>query len=70
MNRDKRKPDEDMSDLGLEEALVRLMQTDPEELAAEIEAVKNKNREVEEYVEERRDSIRRGAFRTKHRFRL
>lgn len=59
-----------MSDLGFEEALTRLLRTDPEELASEIEKTKEKDREVSEFVEERRDSIRRGARRTKHRFRI
>ena len=70
MNGGSRKPDKEVSDLGFEEALARLMQTDPEELAAEVEAVKDKDREIAAYVEERRDSIGRGARRTKHRFRL
>ena len=36
----------------------------------EIEQVKRETDEVEKYVEERRDSIRRGARRSKHRFRI
>jgi hypothetical protein len=53
-----------------DEVVARLLQTDKEELEGEIERTKREADEAGQYVEERRDSIRRGARRTKHRFRL
>ena len=66
----KRKPDMDMSDLGFDEALARLIQTAPEEVADEAARLKREQEEVKAYVEERRDSIERGARRSSRRFRL
>ena len=47
-----------------------ILQTDKKELENETERVKREADEVGEYVDERRDSIRRGARRSKHRFRI
>lgn len=54
----------------LDEVLARLLQTDKKELEDEIAKTKREADEAGKYVEERSDSIRRGARRTKHRFRL
>jgi hypothetical protein len=59
------------SDMPFDEALARLIQTESKDVADEIEEIKRHDREVEEYVEERRRSIRQGARRgPKKRFRL
>ena len=57
-------------DMPFEEALARLLQTDPAELADSVKETREKEKEVERYIEERRDSIRRGARRAPKRFRL
>ncbi|MGB6538435.1 MAG: hypothetical protein WBF58_21025 [Xanthobacteraceae bacterium] len=59
-----------LSDLAFDEALARFIQTDPKELADSLEEIKRRDREVEEYVNERRASIKQGARRAKKRFRL
>lgn len=69
MSERKKKPSA-LSDLAFDEALARLIQTDPKELADTLDKIKREDREVKEYVEERRQSIRRGARRAKKRFRL
>lgn len=53
-----------------DEVVARLLQTDKKELEDEIAKTKREADEVGKYVEERSDSIKRGARRTKHRFRL
>jgi hypothetical protein len=68
MKAGKRKPDKDMFDLDFDEAMARLMLTVPEEVEDMVEAIKKEDEGVKAYVEERQDSIRRGARRTKHRF--
>jgi hypothetical protein len=69
MSERKRKPR--LSDMSFDEALARFIQTDPKEVADEIDKIKRRDREVEEYVEERRRSVRHGARRgPKKRFRL
>lgn len=70
MKAGKRKPDKDMFDLEFDEALARLLQTSPEEVEGLIETIKKDDEGVKAYVEERRDSIQRGALRSKHRFRI
>lgn len=60
----------ELSNFGFDEALSRLIQTDPQEVEEAIEAAKLKEEEVSRYVEERRDSIARGARRSRARFRL
>jgi hypothetical protein len=57
-------------DMSFEEALRRLAQTDPDEARDELEKIAKKEEEVERYVREREDSIRRGARRARKRFRL
>jgi hypothetical protein len=57
-------------DMGFMEALRRFAQTDPDELAEAKKKAEEEIREVDQYVEERKESIRRGARRTKHRLRL
>lgn len=60
-------------DMPFEEALARLLQTDPRELPGKLaeEFVRAKDkaekevREIDRYVEERRSSIRKGARRDK-----
>lgn len=63
----KKKPSLDMP---FEEALARFISTDPKELEDEIAKVKADAEETERYVEERRQSIKRGARRAPKRFRL
>jgi hypothetical protein len=58
------------SDLSFDQALANFIQTDPRELADEIEQIKRQDREVSDYVEQRRGSIRQGARRAKERFRI
>ena len=60
----------DMSNLGFDEALARLIQTDPKEIEDAADSVKRDDKEVREYVQERRESIAKGARRTSHRFRI
>jgi hypothetical protein len=57
-------------EMSFEEALARLLQTDPAELREEKRRAEEEVREIDAYVEERKESIRKGARRTKHRFRL
>jgi hypothetical protein len=63
----KRKP---VSEMGFNEALARFVHADPKEVEDEIEKLKREEREAAEYVEERRESIRRGTRRAPKRFRL
>lgn len=56
--------------LGFDEALRRLAQTDPKELRDSIAQALHDEEETREYVEERRESIRKGARRAGKRFRL
>ncbi len=60
----------DLSGMGFDEALARFIETDREEVEDAMKGVERDDREVREYVEERRDSIRRGARRAGKRFRL
>ncbi|WP_224543117.1 hypothetical protein [Mesorhizobium sp. CA16] len=50
-------------------ALERLFRVDPKEIESEIEKTKRKEGENERYVEERHESIRRGARRAPRKFR-
>ena len=56
--------------MGFEEALARLIQTDPAEIIDARERVNKAQEDVEQNAAERRDSIKRGARRTNHRFRI
>ena len=56
--------------MGFNEALARLAQTDPKDLADTYEQVQQDDAKVDKYVEEREQSIRRGARRAGKRFRL
>ena len=60
----------DMSNIGFDEALARLIQTDPAEAEAAAESVRRDDEEARKYVKERSDSIARGARRSRTRFRL
>jgi hypothetical protein len=66
------KRDKEPTDLEMDfgEALRRFIQTDPKELADLAEEAQRKGENVERYVQERIDSIRRGARRAPKRFRL
>ena len=66
----KRKKGADLHDLSFQEALGRFLNTDPKELEEEIERVKRKQEAAEQYVEERKKSIRKGARRANKKFRL
>lgn len=66
----KGKPKVDLSNLGFDETLARLIQTDPTEVADTADKVKREDEEVSKYVRERRESIARGARRTNHRIRI
>lgn len=54
----------------LDEALARLIRTDPNEIIDSQEAVKRDEEEVDQYVAERERSIGRGVRRAGKRFRL
>lgn len=54
----------------LDEALARLLQTDPNEIIDGQEAVKRDEEDVDRYVAEREQSIGRGIRRAGKRFRL
>jgi len=49
-------------------ALRRFAQTDPKELSDMLEETKRKGEAIDEYVEERKRSIRRGARRAPKRY--
>jgi hypothetical protein len=66
----KRKPNALLNDMGFDEALARFMQTEKREVDGVIERVIREEQAVTDYVEERRESIRRGARRTGSRFRI
>jgi hypothetical protein len=68
--RERRRKAPTLSDMSFDQALARFIQTDPREVADEIDEIKRRDREVMDYVEERRRSIRQGARRAKKRFRL
>jgi hypothetical protein len=57
-------------DMPFDEALRRLIETDPKDLEDLIRKGRKGVEEVETYVEERQRSIRRGARRSRKRFRL
>jgi hypothetical protein len=69
-----RKPHKDRSEpflgMSFDEAVKRLVQTDPKELEDAFAETQRESEEVKPYVEERRESIRKGARRTSKRFRL
>lgn len=65
-----RKPNADISDLSFDEALARLIRTDNKELADAKDRIDSEDEGVRQYVEERRESIRSGARRSRDRFRL
>ena len=56
--------------MAFDEALARLLQTDKKELEDTVDQVRREEAEAERYVEERRESIRKGARRAPKRFRL
>jgi hypothetical protein len=53
-----------------DKALRRLAQTDPKELKDAFAEAQRESDEVKRYVEERKESIRKGASRAAKRFRL
>ena len=57
-------------DMSFDEALRRYGQTDPKELADMIEEANRAGEDAEKFIEERIESIRRGARRAPKRFRL
>jgi hypothetical protein len=57
-------------DMSFEEVLARLLQTDPAELADSVKEMREKEKEVERFIREVDDDIRRGARRARKRFRL
>jgi hypothetical protein len=63
----KRKPPASL-DMPFEEAVARLLQTDPREIADAHERLKRAQEDTKKYVEERRDSIRQGARRSPARW--
>ncbi len=52
-----------------EKTIARLLQTDPKELADALEQAPKKQRDIDRYVKEREESIRKGARRARKRFR-
>ncbi|MFN3818539.1 MAG: hypothetical protein ACK4R0_06030 [Blastomonas sp.] len=67
--RKKGKPDMDMSNLGFDEALARLIQTDPKEIANLHERVAKDAKEIESDAKEHFDDIKSGGRRFKRPFR-
>jgi hypothetical protein len=65
-----KKRDKDPPELDMEfgEALKRFVQTDPKELSDMIEEAKRRGEAIDEYIEERKRSIRRGARRAPKRY--
>ena len=59
-----------LAGMSFSEAIQRLVQTDPKELADAFAETERENEEARRYVEERRESIRRGARRVPKRFRI
>ena len=66
----KRVPSKDLTDMGLDEALSRLIQTDRRELDDAYKRVEREGREVEEDVERLFEEGRRGDRRFKRPCRL
>ncbi len=56
--------------MSFDEALKRLAQTNPKEIQESIAQTIHDEEEAKRYVEERRESIRKGARRAPKRFRL
>jgi len=56
--------------MAFDEALARFLQTDKKELEDAVDQARREEAEAERYVEERRESIRKGARRAPKRFRL
>jgi hypothetical protein len=52
-----------------DEAVARFLQTDPKEVADAHQRLKQAQEDTKRYVEERRESIQRGARRSTARFR-
>ena len=67
---DKEKPPHPMADWPFDEAMARLLQTDPKEIADAHQRVREGQEQVTKYAEERRDSIRSGVRRAPNRFRI
>ncbi len=59
----------DMSNLGFDEALARLIQTDPQELADFHARVAKESEEVTRHVEQQTEDIRSGGRRFRKPFR-
>lgn len=57
-------------DMPFGEALARLLQTDPEELAQAVDETRKKEEEVDRWIREQEEVIRRGGRRSKARFSL
>ena len=71
MSADRKKDDPNVfAGMAFDEALARLVQTKPEEISDFFDQVKKDEEEAGRYVEERRESIRKGARRASKRFRL
>ncbi|WP_157081285.1 hypothetical protein [Novosphingobium naphthalenivorans] len=70
MTKKKDKPSVDLSNFDFDEASARSIHIDSKEIESASESVKRDDDEAREYVKERRDSIERGARRSRKRFRL
>jgi len=57
-------------DMPFSEALERLIQTNPAELRDHLEKIRKEREDVDKYVKEREESIRKGARRAPKKFRL
>lgn len=67
---DPKRPPSPDADGPTENALARFLRTDPAQFATAHDRVRVGQSEVDRQVDERRDSIRRGARRSQARFRL
>ncbi|WP_239807170.1 hypothetical protein [Croceicoccus hydrothermalis] len=59
-----------LSNTGVEEPLTGVIESRADEARNIAEKIKRDDEEVKKYVNERRDSIRRGARRSRNRFRF
>jgi hypothetical protein len=69
MNKPKRKEPKSLAGMSMDEALARLLQTNPKELEDMYEQTRKAEAEAARFIEERGHSIEQGARRAPKRFR-
>ena len=70
MTEDRKRKPPAVLDMPFSEAVARFLSTNPEEVEDAHARVRREQEDVKKRVEETRESIRSGARRTGHRFRL